>query len=84
MRYLSSNSAFQSDKETYLLPSDSCFIAESHFNRTEHQCKNTGKIGARSNSRRRCDPDEISRWARSTNCRSTPCQTRSPGAGRQV
>ena len=84
MRYLSSNSAFQSYEKTYLLPSDSCFITKSHFNRAQHQREITGKIGARSNSRRRCNPDEIPRWARSTNCRSTPCQTRSPGAGRQV
>ena len=42
MRYLSSNSAFQSYEKTYLLPSDSCFIAESHFSRTQHQCENTG------------------------------------------
>ncbi len=73
MRYPSSNSAFQTDNKTYLLPSGGCFIAKSHFNRTQHQCENTGKIGARSNSRQCCNPDEISRWARSTNRRITPC-----------
>ena len=84
MRYLSSNSAFQPHKKTYLLPSGGCFITEPHFNRAQHQCENTGKVGARRSSRRRCHPDKIPRWTRSRGYREAPRQTRYPRACRQV
>ena len=71
---------FNPRKKTYLLPSGGCFIAESHFKCTQYQCENTRKIGACSNSRRRCNPDKIPRRTGSRDCRITSCQTRSPGA----
>ena len=66
MRYSLSNSAFQSHKKIDLLPSGGCLTTKSHFNRPQHQCENTGKIGTRGNFRRRCSPDEVPRWTRST------------------
>ena len=84
MCYPSSNSAFQSHEKTRLLPSGGCSITKSRFSRAQHQCENTGKIGARRSSRRRCHPDKIPRWTRSKGYREAPRQTRSPGACRQV
>ena len=79
-----SHSAFQPEKKTYLLPSGDCVITDPHVQRPRHQCENTGEVGARSNSKQRCNTDKIPRWTRSTSGQSTSCETRSAGTGHQV